>query len=99
MLTELPLCGIICRWTPRRGMPARQEREKDHAFSVVVLTAVITGVLMMLKIDNPFVERDPYFFSSSVWGIIYVLHDAASLFLVTMIMLHVYFGIRPEKKP
>ena len=28
---------------------------------------------------------------------IYVLHDLAALILITMIMLHVYFSLRPEK--
>lgn len=69
-----------------------------HSFSVVVLTSVVTGLLMMVKIDTPFWERDPYWLSSKTWGIIYVLHDAASMILVTMIMLHVYFAFRPEKR-
>lgn len=83
---------------PKPGKYSPAQKLIHHSFAIVVITAVITGLLMMLKVDNPFVERDPYFFSSSVWGIIYVLHGAASLFLVTMIMLHVYFGLRPEKK-
>jgi cytochrome b subunit of formate dehydrogenase len=83
---------------PRPGKYSPAQKLIHHAFAVVVLTAVVTGLLMLFKVDNPFVERDPYYFSSAVWSTIYVLHGAASLFLVTMIMLHIYFGLRPEKK-
>lgn len=69
-----------------------------HGFAAVVLSSVVTGLLMMVKIDTPFWERDPYWLSSKTWGIIYIIHDAASMILVTMIMLHVYFALRPEKR-
>jgi formate dehydrogenase subunit gamma len=46
-------------------------------------------------------KRDPYWFgqaaSAEVWGWIYVLHGAGALFALSLIMLHIYFGIRPDK--
>ena len=81
---------------PGKYSPA--QKMIHHGFSLVILTAVVTGLMMMVKIDTPFWERDPYWLSSKAWGIIYVLHDAASMLLVTMIMLHVYFAFRPEKR-
>jgi len=68
-----------------------------HAFSVVVLTAIVTGCLMLVKIDTPWWERDPYWLGDRAWGIVYVLHDLAALCLVTMVIVHVYFALRPEK--
>lgn len=46
-------------------------------------------------------KRDPYWFgqasSAEIWGWIYVAHGAAALFALSLIMLHIYFGIRPDK--
>jgi hypothetical protein len=33
------------------------------------------------------------------WGMMYVLHGLAGVGLIALIMVHVYFGIRPEKLP
>jgi len=66
-------------------------------FTVVILTTLITGVLMLVKIDTPWWERDPYWLSENTWGVIYILHDFAALLLVIMVMMHIYFALRPEK--
>ena len=31
------------------------------------------------------------------WGLMYVLHGLAGVGLITLVMIHVYFAIRPEK--
>jgi len=31
------------------------------------------------------------------WGLMYVLHGLAGVGLIALIMVHVYFAIRPEK--
>lgn len=67
------------------------------AFTVVVLAAVVTGVLMMVKVDTPWWDRDPYWLSDGTWGLIYVVHGLAALLLVTMVITHIYFALRPEK--
>ena len=69
-----------------------------HSFAVVVLTSIVSGLLIMVKIDTPFWDRNPYWLTNKTWGYIYVAHDLASMILVTMIMLHVYFALRPEKR-
>ena len=68
-----------------------------NAFAVVLSTAIVTGGLMLVKIDTPWWDRDPYWLDDRTWAVVYVLHDLASLCLVTMIMLHIYFALRPEK--
>ncbi len=52
---------------------------------------------MLLKIDTPFWERDPFIFEADTWGLIYVLHGVSTLLFVSSIMLHIYFSLRPEK--
>lgn len=68
-----------------------------HGVAVVVLAAIVTGLVMMVGIDGPFWERNPLFVSEEMRGIVFVLHGFAGLFSITMIMVHVYFAIRPEK--
>ena len=68
-----------------------------HAFAVVVLTTSVTGSLMLARIDTPWWQRNPYLLADATWGIVYVLHGLAALLLITMVMMHVYFALRPEK--
>jgi formate dehydrogenase subunit gamma len=68
-----------------------------HAFAVVVLTTLITGGMMLARIDTPWWRRNPYLLADATWGIVYVLHGLAALLLVTMVMMHIYFALRPEK--
>ena len=79
------------------GKYSLAQKAIHHAFTVVLLTAIVTGLMMLVKIDTPWWERDPYWVSDDVWGVVYVLHDLTSLCLVTMIILHIYFAFRPEK--
>lgn len=67
-----------------------------HASTVVILAAIVTGLLMMVRVDTPFWQRDPYWLSDQTWGLIYVLHGLASMTMVTFIMIHVYFAVRPD---
>ncbi|MGC2767459.1 MAG: hypothetical protein WB607_18270, partial [Candidatus Acidiferrum sp.] len=32
------------------------------------------------------------------WGMMYVLHGLAGVGLIALIMVHIYFGLRPEKR-
>lgn len=65
--------------------------------AVFILATIVTGLVMLKGIDTPVWERDTFFVSESTRGIIFVIHGLAALFLVTMIMLHIYFAFRPEK--
>ncbi|HEY5624675.1 MAG TPA: cytochrome b/b6 domain-containing protein [Gammaproteobacteria bacterium] len=82
---------------PLPGKFSLAQKAIHHAFSVVVLTTIVTGALMLVKIDTPWWERNPYWLGEDTWGVIYVLHDLGALLLVTMVLLHVYFALRPEK--
>jgi cytochrome b subunit of formate dehydrogenase len=79
------------------GKYSLAQKAIHHAFSIVVLTAIVTGFVMLVKIDTPLWRRDPYWLSDYAWGVVYVLHGFAALLLVTMVTLHIYFALRPEK--
>jgi formate dehydrogenase subunit gamma len=83
---------------PLPGKYSPAQKAIHAVFAIVVLTAIGTGCLMLAKIDSPFWERDPYFLSDPTWGVIYVLHGFAALVLITLVMLHIYFSLRPEKR-
>ncbi len=68
-----------------------------HAVAVVVIVAIVTGLVMMVGIDGPFWERNPFIISESSRGLVFVLHGFAGLISITMVMVHVYFAMRPEK--
>lgn len=97
--------GAVLRATFRIASPAPVKPGKyslaqkliHHLFALVVLATVVTGILMLAKIDSPWWTRNPYWLSDAAWGVIYVLHGLAALTLITMIMAHVYFALRPEK--
>jgi cytochrome b subunit of formate dehydrogenase len=99
-LSWAKLCAIWVHMRDLRGDKAGKytlaQKLMHHAMTVMVLLAVGTGLPMMVRIDTPFWERDPYFFAESTWGVIYVLHGLASLLAVTLVMIHVYFGLLPE---
>src|SRR5690606_2022819 len=95
----------IARWNlrvaasppPKPGKYSLAQKLIHHLFAVVLLTASVTGGLMMVRMDTPWWRRNPYWLSDSSWGIVYVLHGLAALLLVTMVIAHVYFALRPEK--
>ena len=65
----------------------------------VGLTMAATGLVLMWRVRTPFVTRDPYrFFSDGGWGVVYALHGLAGLSLVALVIIHVYFALRPEKR-
>ena len=68
-----------------------------HAVASVVLVAIVTGLIMMIGIDGPFWERNPFLISEASRGLVFVLHGFAGLISITMIMVHIYFAVRPEK--
>jgi formate dehydrogenase subunit gamma len=69
-----------------------------HAgIAVLVLSIIATGLLMLLKIDTPLWRRDPYRLSNDDWGVVYAVHDLAAMGLITLVMIHIYFALRPDE--
>lgn len=69
-----------------------------HAVAVTGFGVMITGVLMMFRIDSPLFTRDPYMFAEQTWGWVYVVHGLSSVGLVGLVITHVYFAVLPEKR-
>jgi len=67
------------------------------AISVLILAAIASGLLMWRKVDTPFWQRDPYWLSTESWGVVYAIHGVAAMALVTMVIIHVYFALRPDE--
>jgi cytochrome b subunit of formate dehydrogenase len=82
---------------PRRFAKYPLENKGYHAAIMVAgLTAIGTGVLMMFRVETLF-PRNPYLFADMTWGLMYVLHGLAGVGLIALVMVHVYFAVRPEK--
>ena len=62
-----------------------------------ILAIIASGLLMLLKIDTPFWRRNPYWFDDGDWGLIYTVHGFGAMFMVSMLMIHIYFAIRPDE--
>lgn len=84
---------------PRRAEKYLIAQKLMHmALGLTVLGAVVTGLLMLKKIRTPLLIRDPYFLSAHSWGIVYFFHGLAAVCAVTLVMIHVYFALRPENR-
>jgi len=85
---------------PDRFAKYPPENKMYHAAIIAAgLSAIVTGVFMMFRVRTIFFPRNPYLFGDMTWGMTYVLHGLAGVGLIMLIMVHVYFGIRPEKRP
>ena len=61
------------------------------------LGAIATGILMMSRIRQPLLERNPYWMSDAAYGFTYVVHGLTGVGFVGLIIAHIYFALRPEK--
>ena len=82
---------------PRAGKYPFDHRMYHHVIVVTTLAAIVTGLLMMVRIDTPFWTRNPYLFNDSIWGVMYVVHGLAGVSLIVLVAAHIYFAVRPEK--
>ncbi|NKB97107.1 MAG: cytochrome b/b6 domain-containing protein [Pseudomonadales bacterium] len=81
---------------PGKYSPA--QKMMHFGVTVLVLGTLVTGLVMMVKVDTPFWERNPYLLDGSTWGVVYLVHGLSSMLLITTVMLHIYFALRPEKR-
>jgi len=85
---------------PRRFAKYPLENKLYHlAVTVTGLSAIITGFFMLHRVRTIFFPRNPYLFSDMTWGMTYVLHGLAGVGLVSLVIIHIYFAVRPEKLP
>jgi cytochrome b subunit of formate dehydrogenase len=85
---------------PRKFAKYPLENKLFHGVIILCgLSAIVTGVFMMSRVRTIFFPRNPYLFGDMTWGLMYVLHGLAGVGLIALVMMHVYFGLRPEKQP
>ena len=83
---------------PRRFAKYPLENKLYHGAIIAAgLSAILTGVFLMSRVRTIFFPRNPYLFSDMTWGLMYALHGLAGVGLIALVMVHVYFAIRPEK--
>jgi cytochrome b subunit of formate dehydrogenase len=67
------------------------------AVSVFGLIVSVTGLLMMMKVENPIIPLNDAYYTDATWGLVYVLHGLSAVLFVTLTITHIYFAVRPEK--
>jgi len=83
---------------PRRFAKYPLENKVYHgAVLITGMSVILTGVFMMFRVRTNFLPRNPYLFGDMTWGLMYVLHGLAGVGLITLVIVHVYFAVRPEK--
>ena len=83
---------------PKSGKYPFDHRMYHHAVILFSLAAVVTGVIMMLRIDTPFWTQNPYIVSDQTVGWVFAIHGLAGVVFILLIASHIYFAIRPEKR-
>jgi cytochrome b subunit of formate dehydrogenase len=85
---------------PRKFAKYPLENKLYHgAVMISGLAAIITGVCMMFRVRTAIFPRNPYLFGDMTWGLMYVLHGLAGVGFITLVIVHIYFAVRPEKLP
>jgi len=85
---------------PRKFAKYPLENKLYHGTVMLTgLAVIITGVCMMFRVRTIFFLRNPYLFGDMTWGLMYVLHGLAGVLFITLVILHIYFAVRPEKLP
>jgi cytochrome b subunit of formate dehydrogenase len=83
---------------PRKFAKYPLENKMYHFVIVLAgLSVTLTGLFMMKRVHTPIFTRNPYIFGDMTWGLMYVLHGLAGVGLIALIMVHIYFALRPEK--
>jgi cytochrome b subunit of formate dehydrogenase len=83
---------------PRKFAKYPLENKLYHGVIILCgLAVILTGVFMMSRVRTIFFPRNPYLFSDMTWGLMYVLHGLAGVGLIALVIVHVYFAVRPEK--
>ncbi len=97
--------GLRAALAASRGKPAPDKPGKYElaqklyhwGLAALVLALVVTGCLMLSKIDTPLWKRNPYWLDDSTWGVVYVVHGLCAMAAIALVLIHIYFAVRPDK--
>ena len=85
---------------PRKAAKYPFENKLYHlAILASGLSVIGTGVFMLFRVRTGILPRNPYLLADLTWGVMYVVHGLAGIGLVALVIVHVYFAVRPEKLP
>lgn len=85
---------------PRKSGKYPLDNKLYHGVIVLCgLAVIVTGVFMMFRVRTSILPRNPYLFGDMTWGLMYVLHGLAGVGLIALVIVHIYFAVRPEKLP
>lgn len=92
--------SVVARGSDGLGPAKYDAFQKAYhwAASLTVLVIVVTGLIMLAKIDTTFWNRNPSILADPIWGLIYVFHGAGSLLILFLVILHIYFGLLPDHR-
>ena len=83
---------------PRRFAKYPIENKMYHGVIVLAgLAVILTGAFMIFRVRTGIFPRNPYLFGDMTWGLMYVLHGLAGVGLIALVIVHIYFAMRPEK--
>ena len=83
---------------PRRFAKYPIENKMYHGIIVLAgLAVILTGAFMIFRVRTGIFPRNPYLFGDMTWGLMYVLHGLAGVGLIALVIVHIYFAMRPEK--
>lgn len=74
------------------------QKSYHWAVALIILTLIITGIPMLIKLDTFLWDRNPSILSDLSWGYVYVVHGISSLLLIFFLLLHIYFSFLPEHR-
>lgn len=83
----------------RTGKWNFENKAFHHVTALAGLIVLVTGLLMMLRIDTSFWMANPYVLglSDMTWGLVYFLHGLSAVAFIALLIAHIYFALRPEK--
>ncbi len=79
------------------GKYSLAQKSLHAAMAVLVLGVIVTGLYLMSNMQTPWWPRSNWL-SEAALGWMFVLHGFSTLGLVGLICLHIYFGLRPDKR-
>lgn len=83
----------------RPGKWGTENKVFHHMTALAGLGVVVTGILMMGRVDTWFWGADPYRWgvSDADWGVVFVIHGVTAVGFIGLLMAHLYFAFRPDK--
>ncbi|HUQ87002.1 MAG TPA: cytochrome b/b6 domain-containing protein [Vicinamibacterales bacterium] len=82
---------------PKPGKYPLGNRLYHLAVMTAGLVVIASGIMMMWRVRTGLVDRNPYMFADTTWGVTYVMHGLMGVGFVGLVIAHIYFALRPEK--